>query len=209
MVTRTWCTVALCAWALLAHAAADDPPLNQPANPLLADWNGRYGGYPAFDRYRQEQFKPALEAAMAQELREIDAIAANRAPPSFVNTIEALEQAGATLNRVQSVYNIWSSTLNSGGFQAVQTEMDPVLAGFSDQITQNEPLFRRIEAVYQSAAEAKLTPEQQRLVWVYERNFVRAGARLSADSMARLTKINQRLAGLFASFSQNLLAEES
>jgi len=209
MVTRTCCAVALCGWALLGTAAADEPQLNQTGNPLLAPWNGGYGGYPAFDRYRLEQFKPALEAAMAQELREVDAIAANPAPPSFVNTIEALEQAGAALNRVQSVYHIWSSTLNSGGFQAVQSEMDPVLAGFSDQITQNEPLFRRIEVVYESAARTKLTPEQQRRVWVYERNFVRAGARLRPDDKARLTKINQRLAGLYASFSQNLLAEES
>jgi peptidyl-dipeptidase Dcp len=200
---------AVCAWTMVTLAYADEPPMTPMNNPLLAPWSGKYGGYPAFDRYRVEQFKPALEAAMAEELREIDAITAQPAAPTFANTIEALEHAGSTLNRVQAVYNIWSSTLNSGSFQAVQTEMDPALAAFSDKITQNEPLFKRIEAIYQSPRKAKLTPEQQRLVWVYHRNFVHAGAQLAPDAKARLAQINERLAGLFAKFTQNLLAEES
>ncbi len=200
---------ALCAWTMTPISFANERPMTPTDNPLLAPWSGRYAGYPAFDRYRQEQFKPALQAAMAEELREIDAIAASPAAPTFANTIEALEHAGATLNRVQSIYNIWSGTLNSGAFQAVQAEMDPALAAFADKITQNGPLFRRIEAVYQSPQKAELTPEQRRLAWVYHRNFVHAGAQLGPEAKARLAQINERLAGLYAKFSQNLLAEES
>jgi peptidyl-dipeptidase Dcp len=94
-------------------------------------------------------------------------------------------------------------------YQAVQREMAPRLAAFQDQITQNEPLFKRIEAVYNSPAKAKLTPEQQRLTWLYYTNFVRAGARLNADAKKRLSEINQQLAGLYTKFSQNVLAEET
>src|SRR5438445_7778284 len=86
--------------------------------------------------------------------------------------------------------------------------MAPKLAAFSDQITQNEPLFKRIEAVYNSADKKKLTPEQQRLVWLYYTNFVRSGAKLDEKAKARLSEINQQLAGLFTKFSQNVLFEE-
>jgi peptidyl-dipeptidase Dcp len=91
----------------------------------------------------------------------------------------------------------------------VQREMAPKLAAFNDQITQNEALFKRIEAVYNSPAKAKLTPEQQRVTWLYYTNFVRAGARLNADAKKRLSQINQQLAGLYTKFSQNVLAEEN
>jgi peptidyl-dipeptidase Dcp len=85
----------------------------------------------------------------------------------------------------------------------------PRLAAFSDQITQNEPLFKRIETIYNSPAKSKLNAEQQRLVWLYYTNFVRAGARLSPEAKARLSEINQKLAGLYTKFSQNVLAEET
>jgi peptidyl-dipeptidase Dcp len=87
--------------------------------------------------------------------------------------------------------------------------MAPRLASLLDQIFQNEPLFKRIEAVYNSPAKAKLNPEQQRLTWLYYTNFVRAGARLSADAKKRVLQINQQLAGLYTKFSQNVLAEET
>ncbi|HET6266618.1 MAG TPA: M3 family metallopeptidase [Acidobacteriota bacterium] len=179
------------------------------ANPLLAKWTGPYGGVPPFDKVKVSDFKPALEAAMDENLHEVDAIANNAAPPNFKNTIEALEHAGATFNRVGSVYGIWSSTMNTGDFQPVQKEMDPKIAAFNDKITQNEKLFKRIEAVYNSPEKASLTPEQQRLTWVYYDNFVRYGAKLDATAKARVAEINQRLATLFTSFSQNLLADES
>ena len=163
---------------------------------------------PPFDRVKVADFKPALEAAMAENLAELDKIAKNSAAPTFENTIVAMERAGQTLDRVSTIYNVWGSTMASLEFQAVQREMAPKLAAFSDQITQNEPLFKRIEAVYNSADKKKLTPEQQRLVWLYYTNFVRSGAKLDAKAKARLSEINQQLAGLFTKFSQNVLFEE-
>jgi peptidyl-dipeptidase Dcp len=177
-------------------------------NPLLANWEGPFGGAPPFDKVRVALFKPAFEAAMTENLSEIDQIAKNATPPSFQNTIVAMERAGQTLDRVSTLYNVWGSTMASPEFQVVQREMAPKLAAFSDQITQNEALFKRIEAVYNSPNKKRLTSEQERLVWFYYTNFVRAGAKLDAKSKARLSEINQQLAGLFTKFGQNVLAEE-
>lgn len=183
--------------------------VNTDNNPLLAKWEGPYGGIPPFDRVQIPLFKPALEAAMAEQLTEIQKIANDPAPPDFENTIAALERTGRTLSRVITLYGVWGATMSTPEYQAVQREMAPRLASFNDQITQNEALFQRIEAVYNSPAKAKLNPEQQRLAWVYFTNFTRAGARLDANAKKRLSQINQQLAGLYTKFSQNVLAEET
>lgn len=178
-------------------------------NPLLAKWTGPYGGLPPFDKVKVEHFKPALEAAMAGNLAEIDRITANTAAPTFENTIVALEKSGKTYQRVNTIYGIWTGTMSTPPLQAVEKEMAPKLAAFSDKIYQNSALFKRIETVYNSPAKAKLTPEQQRLTWLYYTNFVRAGARLNDTEKKRLSEINQQLAGLFTKFSQNVLADET
>ena len=116
-------------------ASAAVPPA---ASYLRASWTGAYGGVPPFDKVGVADFKPALEAAMAENLAEIDRIANDPAPPTFENTIAAMERSGRTLDRVGSVYGVWSSTMNSPEFQAVEREMAPKLAAFSDKITQNE-----------------------------------------------------------------------
>lgn len=178
-------------------------------NPLLADWSGPYGGVPPFDQVQISHFKPALEAAMNENLAEIDRIANAPAAPTFENTIAALERTGQTLERVSTVYGIWTGTMQSSEVSAVEREMAPKFAVMSDQITQNEALFKRLEAVYNSPEKSKLTSEQQRLAWRYYTNFVRAGARLGAPEKKRLSEINQTLAGLYTRFSQNLLADET
>ena len=177
------------------------------ADNLLTPWAGPYGGVPPFDRVRVADFKPALEAAMAENLAEVAAIADNPQAPNFENTIVALERSGRCLSRVSAVYSVWSSTMSSAEFQAVEREMQPKLAAFADKIHQNEALFRRIAAVHESSQH--LTPTQQRLSWHYHNNFVRAGARLTGAAKSRVAAINERLATLFANFSQNLLADET
>jgi peptidyl-dipeptidase Dcp len=191
--------------ALAAPAAA---PAARVANPLLAPWTGPYGGVPAFDKVQVAQFKPALEAAMAENLREVDAIANNPAPPTFDNMFVPLEKAGRTLNRVYTYFGIWSSNLSTPEFQKVEEDMSPKLSAHQDRIIQNEKLFRRIDAIYNSPAKAKLTPEQQRLVWVYWNNFAQQGAKLNAADKAKLSQVNQQLAGLYTKFSQNQLWDE-
>ncbi len=184
-----------------AHAPA--------ANPLLEKWVGPYGGVPPFDKVKIGDFKPALEAAMAENLAEIDKIAKQKSAPTFENTIVALERSGDTLDRVQTIFGVWSNGMNSPEFEPIDAEMSPKLAAHSDKITQNDALFKRIEAVYNSPAKKKLTKEQQRLVWVYYDNFVHAGAKLDAAKKARVSEINQALASLNTKFSQNLLGDES
>jgi peptidyl-dipeptidase Dcp len=213
LIIRTFAllfTIAMIAAILVKsnnHSSAMN--LNPDNNPLLAKWEGPYGGVPPFDRVQIPLFKPALEAAMAEQLAEIQKITSDPAPPDFENTLVALERSGGTLDRVSTLYSIWGSTMASPEYQVVQREMAPRLAAFNDQITQNEALFKRIETVYNSPAKAKLKPEQQRVVWLYYTNFVRAGARLDANAKKRLSEINQQLAGLFTKFSQNVLAEET
>jgi peptidyl-dipeptidase Dcp len=203
--------------ALLAAAAsAAEPPAASPepaaaatANPLLAPWTGPFGGVPPFDRAKVEHLKPALEAAMAEQLAEIDRIAGDPAPPTFENTLAALERSGRALDRVSSVYGVFQGTLNGPEVQAVEREMAPKLAAVSDRITHNEKLFARIAAVHEKRDASGLTPEQRRLAWLVHTNFVRAGAKLDATAKARLSELNQRLAALSTSFSQNVLADEN
>ena len=177
-------------------------------NPLVAKWSGLYGGLPPFARVKVEYFKPAFDIAMDQERREIQAIAASTAPATFENTIAALEDAGRTFHDLETIYDIWSSTMNGAEFQAAERELAPKLAAFSDEITQNTKLFERIAAVYDSPAKKNLTPEQQRLTWRRYTSMVRAGAKLDAPGKKRMGEINQRLATLYTTFSQNVLADE-
>jgi len=178
-------------------------------NPLLSPWTGSYGGVPPFDQVQVSLFQPALEAAMAEQLAEIDRIAADPAAPTFANTLAALEGTGRALERVANLYGVWASTMSGPEFQAVEREMAPKLAAFADKITQNAALYRRIAAVYESRESAGLDPEQQRLAWLVHDNFVRAGARLEPAAKEKLSAINQRLAALYTRFGQNVLAEET
>ncbi len=194
---------------LAGSAAAASPATATAANPLLAAWSGPYGGVPPFDAAKVEHFQPALEAAMAEQLAEIDRIAGNPEPATFANTIAALEGAGRTLDRANTVFEVFAGTMSTPEVQAVEREMAPKLAAFADQITQNEKLFARIQAVYETRESSGLSPEQQRLVWLDYTNFVRAGAKLDGPAKKRLSEINQRLATLFTQFSQNVLADET
>ncbi len=164
-------TALVIAYNLKLTTGADAKPMRiatvaesvMPPNLLLAKWEGPYGGVPPFDRVKVADFKPALEAAMTENLADVGRIAKDPAAPTFENTIAAMERAGQTLDRVQTIYGVFGSTMNGPEFQVVQREMAPRLAAFNDQITQNAELFKRIEAVYNSPEKAKLNPEQQRL----------------------------------------------
>ena len=186
--------------ALIATAA--------PMNPLVEPWRGPYGGVPPFDKASPALLAPALEAGMAENLAELQRIADDPSPPTFENTIAAMERTGRALTRAYTVYGIYGATLSDDAVQAVERDMEPKLAAFRDRITQNEKLFKRIAAVYETRAASGLTPEQQRVTWLTYTNFVRAGAKLDAAAKTRLAAINQQLAGLFTRFSQNQLADE-
>ena len=178
-------------------------------NPLQPAWTGPYGGVPPFDKVKVAHFKPALEAAMAEALAEMDRIAGDPAPPTFANTIEAMERSGRMLDRVGNVYGVFSSTMRGPEFQEVEREMEPKLAAFRDKVVQNATLFKRIAAVYDARENLGLDAEQRRLVWLKYQDFARSGAKLGDADKAKLSQINQRLATLYTEFSQNVLADEN
>ena len=179
------------------------------ANPLLADWTGPMGGVPPFGRVHVGDFEPAVAHAMALHLAEIDTVAANPDLPTFDNTLVALERAGKALHRVAAVYGVWSSSLSTPEFQVVEARVDPTFAAHHDRIVQNEALFARIAAVYESRESSGLDAEQRRLATETYTDYVRAGARLDLDAKARVAAVNQELAGLYTAFAQNVLADET
>ena len=197
-------TAALASFSSAAKAAPDVTS----AMPMLAPWTGPHGGAPAFDKVRVADFKAAMEAGMADARAQIGAIATNKAPPTFANTIAALEDSSRPLDRVSTLFDVWTSTLNDAAMQAVEAEMSPKQAAFGDEVIQNGALFARVKAVYDAREHSHLTPEQQRLTWVVYRRFARQGAALDAAGKARMAEINQRLASLYTAFSQNELKDE-
>jgi peptidyl-dipeptidase Dcp len=178
------------------------------ANALLANWQGPYGGVPNFQTAKLADLKSALEAGMAENLAEIDAVANNPEPPTFANTIVAMEDTGRTLDRIFTYWGIWSSNLSSPEFRAIQREMVPALSAFQSKITQNDKLFSRIQAIYESDEYKGLRPDQQRLVWLTYDGFATNGATLKGDAKARYAAINQDLAGLHTKFGNNVLHDE-
>ncbi len=188
--------------------SAESTQQAQVENVLLQEFKGPYGGVPAFDKMKLEDLKPALEKAMALNLEEIDAIASNEESPTFENVIVEMERAGAELNRVFTYYGIWSSNKSSPEFREIQAEMSPKLSSFFTQITQNEKLFARVKAVYESEALKSLTPEEQRITWMTYNNFARNGATLDGEAKKRYAEINKELATLHTKFSTNILADE-
>ena len=181
----------------------------KPENSLLKNWSGPYGGVPAFNECKITDFEPAFDIAIKQKLDEINAIANNPKPPTFENTIVALERSGKILTQVISVFDTYNNNLNSAEFNDIEIKISPKIAEISSEIHQNKKLFLKIEAIYNSPEKNKLTPEQQRLIWLYYTNFVREGAKIDAESKVKVAEINKKLAVLFSKFNQNLLAEEN
>lgn len=175
---------------------------------MLAPWSGPYGGVPPWHLVRQEEFVAAFDVAIAEAQTDIEKIASDSAPPNFENTIVALETAGRTLERLSTLFGVHTSNLNVGPIPDIERNVMPKLSAHEDKVIQNSKLFARIESVYQSDEYKKLNPIQQRLAEERYKQFVRQGAKLSAEDKTRLSKINTRLASLFTDFSQNVLADE-
>jgi peptidyl-dipeptidase Dcp len=180
-----------------------------PAHPLVAAWVGPFGGVPPFDRVMPADLGPALDAACAAELAAVQRIVDDPEPPTFANTILALDRAGRTLERVSSVYSVFTGNLSDDAVQAVEREMAPRLAAHGDRIVHDAALFARVKAVYDARETSGLTPEQQRLCWLTFTSFVRRGAALDPDAKRELADVNARLATLATTFSQHVLADET
>jgi peptidyl-dipeptidase Dcp len=177
------------------------------ANPLLEAWTGPAAS-PPFAAIRPAHFKPAFESAMAAQLAEIEAIAGETAPPSFANTIAALERSGQALSQVSAVFSCLAGAHTNADIQALEREMSPRLAAHRNRIQLHPGLYARIKALWDRRGELGLSPEEARVLERYEVTFRRAGAGLDAADKARVAAIGERLASLGTAFSQNVLADE-
>jgi peptidyl-dipeptidase Dcp len=174
-------------------------------NPFFAPSTLPYGA-PPFDRIRNSDYQPAIEEGMRRHLREVEAIANEPAPPTFANTIAALERSGDLLTRVLKAFGGVTSANTNDTLQEVQSAVAPKLAAHSDAIYLNASLFTRVSAIYDARERLSLTPEQKHLVERYRLDFVRAGARLSEADKTRLRALNQEESKLTTDFQNKLLA---
>jgi peptidyl-dipeptidase Dcp len=189
-----------------AKASAEDA--TAPTADLLAPWSGPLGGVPPFDKVRVADFESALTRSMVLGRAEIDAIAANPAPPTFENTLVALERAGAALDRVITLFYVHVGTLSNPHLREVEKQMAPRLSAFAAETTQNATLYARIDTVQRARPSPPLRPEQRRLVEVVQRQFALRGAALAPAAKAQIKNLDLRLSSLYTQFRQNQLADE-
>ncbi|HEX5998223.1 MAG TPA: M3 family metallopeptidase [Hyphomicrobiaceae bacterium] len=163
---------------------------------------------PPFNRIAPDHFLPAFNRAFAENIREVEAIAANRARPTFENTIEALERSGRTLDRVAAVFYNLAGAHTNAAIQAIERRIAPRFAKHHARIFQDARLFKRVDALMKAKDDLDLSEEQARVLERYHRSFVRAGAGLKPKAKERVAAIAERLATLATRFNQNVLADE-
>ena len=186
-----------------------EPALAAAPQALLAPWSGPYGGLPPFDRATPPAIESAFRAALAMKRDEVHAIANDSRPPTFANTVEALEDAGRALGRIYPLYMVMSSSRSVGEMPAVAQRLASLVPHLDDEIAHDEALFARVDAVFGARFDAALSAEQRRLVEVVHARMKRQGAGLPSAAKGRLEEINALLANLAASYKQNLIAEHA
>ena len=177
-------------------------------NPLAAESVLPYQ-YPPFDKIKDEDFVPAIEAGMRNQLKEVEAVAENSDKPTFDNTIVALERTGRLLDRAERTFSSLNACDTNPTRQKIDKEMAPKLAAHHDEIFLNPKLFARVQALYEKRDKLGLDPESAYLLERYYKDFVRAGAKLSDSDKEKLKKINAELATLQTQFEQNVLKERN
>ncbi|MDQ2893617.1 MAG: M3 family metallopeptidase [Pseudomonadota bacterium] len=161
---------------------------------------------PPFDRIKDTDYQPAIEAGMAQQLAEIRAIDVNRAAPTFDNTIAALERSGRMLDRANNAFNAVVGANTNDTLQAAQSALAPKYAAHSDAISLDPLLFAKVKTLYDQRAALKLSPEQAMVLTLTYQNMVRAGAQLAPADKTTLSAYNSQLSTLETAFQQKLLA---
>jgi len=174
---------------------------------LLEPWTTPFGLAP-FDRISDDDFAPAMDMALAQARSGMQAIAQSSQVPSFENTIEAQELAEEPLNQLAAAFYTLATTESTPQREELQRDFAPKLSAYASAVTSNVALFARIEDLWSRRASLGLSPEQERVLMLTRRDFIRAGAKLTGAEAARMAEIKSRLASLGTSFMQNLLADE-
>ncbi|MBV6320915.1 M3 family metallopeptidase [Duganella violaceipulchra] len=186
--------------------AAPAPAAVLAGNPLAAASTLPFH-YPAFDQIKDEHFQPAFVEGMRIQLKETEAIADNKKPATFENTIVAMEKSGELLNRVQTIFGNLQGANTNDKLDAIDSEMSPKLAAHWDAIHLNAKLYARVKSLYDQRDKLKLDAESKHLLERYHTDFVRAGAKLSNADKEKLKTINGAIATLQTTFTQNVLKE--
>jgi len=177
-------------------------------NILTKNFNTKHDTAP-FSQIKEEDFKPAFEESIAMARAEIDAIAQNTESPTFENTIEALEFSGERLDRISNIFFNLNSAETTDRIQEIAQEVSPLLTTFSNDVTLNEDLFKRVQAVYDNRGNLGLSPEQMMLLEKKYKGFARNGALLSEEKKNRLREIDTELAKRKLTYGENVLAENN
>lgn len=172
-------------------------------NPLLVKSTLPYGA-PHFDRIKNEDYQPAIEKSMRLQIENIQKITAENASPTFENTVLALERSGDLLENASGVFYAMTSAHTNDAIKKIQADLAPLMARHSDEIYLNEKLFSRVKAVYDNVAHSGLDAESKKLTEEYYKDFVQAGANLSASDKEKLKSFNAELATLQTQFNQTL-----
>ena len=205
MQTFLFAAIVMIGMTTLPAVAADTQSQFGPSNPFYAPSTLPYQA-PPLDKIKDDDYIPAMDAGMAEEQKEVEAIANNPAPPTFENTIVAMEKSGRLLRRVQGAFFTVVSANENPTLQKVRATEAPKLAAHLDAIRLNDKLFQRVSTIYNERKSLNLDPESLRLVEYDYDQFVHAGAKLNEADKAQLKKLNEELATLSNTFATKLLA---
>lgn len=192
----------------LAFYSCNSEPQEEtkPSNPLTGTFDTPFG-VPPFDKIKNEHFMPAFEEAFQKNNEEIDQIVNSTDAPTFENTIETLDRAGAMLSQVASVFYNLNNANTSEELQDIASELSPKMSEHYDNIGLNDQLFQRVKAVWDARAERNYPEEQMTLLEKTYKSFVRNGANLDEDQKNKLKELNKEISSLTLKFGQNTLAE--
>ena len=196
--------LAACAVAILSGCGSQGKQAAPTENPFLSEYTTPFQ-VPPFDQIKMEHYKPAFLQGMEEQQKEIDAIVNNPEPATFQNTIAALDQSGALLRKVSTVFYGLKSANTNDEMDALSRELSPLQSKHSDDIALNEKLFERIKAVYENPGD--LDKEQKKLLEETYKDFVRGGANLDAESQKKLRELNSEISMLQLTFGQNMQKE--
>jgi peptidyl-dipeptidase Dcp len=188
--------------------APDQVALPTGDNPFFNEYDIPFD-VPPFESIRPEHYLPAFESGMDNQQANIEKIVSQKAKPSFVNTIEAMENSGELLSRVSTVFHCLTSANTNSELEAINKTISPMLSKHGDDIYMNKDLFVRVKTVFDNQASFKLNEEQTKLLEKTYKAFIRSGINLEPEKQARLREINERLSVLTVNFGQNLLAENN
>ena len=198
--------------ATLAAEAAEARavlPAQTPRAELLQEWTGPYDGVPPWDKVTPAKLREAMLEGIELARADVLAIANNPAAPTFANTLAAQELSGAPLDRAINIYGVMTSNIGGDEYDAVDTELSPILSGFFDEISFNDALFQRVKTIADNADAQGLNAQQKRLAERSRDAFIRSGANLDAAGKAELGRINTALSNAFTRFGQRVVADEN